>query len=187
MRRATMIFCCLLAVAMAGCGGSTATGGRSSGPPSGGAGATVVAGATVAAGSSGTPASVGSLPAACSLLAKTEIEGVVGHPLMDGTGSGKDCQWQRTDPHQISVALHVLALPGTLGCQTAGGTPITDLGVEAAWHYLPNLSTGSVTACTAGRIQAQISLVGDLVTHTTTEDQLRTAGVALMRLVLPRL
>ena len=190
MRRATVIFCCLLAIAATGCGSSTATGGSSS---SGAPGATVVAGATGAAGptvvvaSSVAPVPAGNLPAACSALTKSEIEGAVGHPVMDGSGSGKDCQWQRTDPHQISVALHLLALPGTLQCQTGGTTPIDGLGAQAGWRYQSNISTGSVTACTSDRLQAQISLVGDLVTHTTTEDQLRTDGVALMRLVLPRL
>jgi hypothetical protein len=184
MRRAPTILGCLVAVALAGCSSSASTSGPSGAAPSSGSGATASA---ASAGSSGTPASVGALPDACSLLTTGEIEGIVGHSVMDGAGSGKDCQWQRTDPHQVSVALHVIALPGTLKCQTVGSAPITDLGVEAAWHYLPDISTGSVTACTSGRLQAQISLVGDLVTHTTTEDQLRADGVALMRLVLPRL
>lgn len=193
MRRATTILGCLVAVALAGCGSSASTSGPSGAAPSSGSGATASAASAAStasaasAGSSGTPASVGALPDACSLLTKTEIEGAVGHSVMDGSGSGKDCQWQRTDPNQISVALHVLALPGTLKCQTGGSTPITDLGVEAGWHYLPDLSTGSVTACTAGRVQAQISLVGDMVTHTTPEDQLRADGVQLIGLVLPRL
>ena len=193
MRRATTIFWCLLAVGMAGCGSSTATGGPSSGLPGSSSGATEVAGSSATPAtpatpaSAGTPVSAGSLPAACSLLTATEIQGIVGHPVMAGDGSGKDCQWQRTDPHQISVALHLLALPGSLKCQTGGSTPITDLGVEAGWHYLPDITTGSVIACTAGRLQAQISLVGDLTTHTTTEDQLKADGVQLMTLVLPRL
>lgn len=187
MRRATTIFCLLLAVGMAGCGSSTGTSGPSSGLAGSSSGATGVAGSSAAPASTGTPVSAGSLPAACSLLTATEIQGIVGHPVMAGDGSGKDCQWQRTDPHQISVALHLLALPGSLKCQTGGSTPITDLGAEAGWHYLPDLTTGSVTACTASRLQAQISLVGDGTTHTTTEDQLKADGVQLMTLVLPRL
>jgi hypothetical protein len=177
MRRATVLGC-LLAVAIAGCGSSAGTGGP--GAPSGGSGA------TASAGTSGSPGAVGSLPDPCSLLTASEIEGIIGHSVKAGFASGgNSCNWDRNDVHTISVDLHLLILPGTLRCQTAGSSPVDSLGVEAAWHYLPNLNTGSVTACPS-RLQVQIVLVGDMVTHTTTEDQLRTDAVQLMGLVLPR-
>ena len=180
MRRATILGC-LVAVAIAGCGSSAGTGGPSGVASSG------ASGATASAGSSGSPGAVGSLPAACSLLTASEIEGIVGHPVEAGFANGANsCNWARKDVHTISVDIHLLILPGTLKCQTGGSSPVDTLGVEAAWHYLPNLSTGSVTACPS-RLQVQVTLVGDMVTHTTTEDQLRADGVQLMGLVLPRL
>ena len=91
-----------------------------------------------------------------------------------------------TDPHTIGVGLNLLTLTGSLKCQTVGSSPIDSLGVEAAWHFTQAAGTGSVIACPS-RLQVQITLVGDNVTHTTSEAMLRADGVQLMGLVLPRL
>lgn len=187
MRRATIVFSCLMSVALAGCGGSAATPatpGSTGAAPTGAAGTTsTVAAMTVSA---PTQAAVGPLPDACTVLTKSEIAGVVGNTVLDGAKSGTNCQWERTDVHKIAVAVHLLVLPGTLKCQIVGATPVDGFDVPAAWHYLSNLTTGSVTACPAGR-QIQITVIGDSTTGTTPEDMLRTDAVALMHIALPRM
>jgi hypothetical protein len=130
---------------------------------------------------------VTALPDACSLLTQAEVEGIVGHPVDAGIVSGSGaCTWNRIDVHHISVVVQVRNLPGTLKCQTAGGTPLDGFGVEAAWHFITAADTGSVTACPS-RVQIQITLVGDNVTDTTPQDMLRADGVQLMHLALPRM
>lgn len=178
MRRATAILFCLVAASLAGCNSSAGTSGPSGPGPTGGSGLTATTG------SLGTPGAVGTLPAACSILTAAEVEGIVGHPVVAGVADGEgSCKWERSDVHNISVALHLLTLPGTLKCQTGGTTPVDGLGVEAGWRYQQNIFTGSITACRS-RQQAQVTLIGDGVTNTTTEDQLRADALQLMTLVL---
>jgi len=184
MRRDIAVLFSVMALAIAGCGSSAATNG-----PAGPAGpaATDTGAAAPAASAPAAAATVGALPDPCSLLTADQISGIVGSQVMAGHGTTDhlQCAWDRTDVHAISVTLHLLVLPGTLQCQIGGDTPV-DVGIQqAGWHYLANLYTGSVTACPS-RLQIQITLVGDLATHTTTEDQLRTDATALMKLVLPK-
>jgi hypothetical protein len=184
MRRAILYF--LVAVSLAGCAGSAGTG-----EPTGASDASsaVPAGSSDAMATSasvGTPAAVGSLPATCSLLTAAEVGGVVGHSVAEGVVDGDgSCKWERTDVHDISVGVRVMTLPGTLQCQTVGTTPMPNLGDQAGWRYQANIFTGSITAC-RGRQQTQVTMIGDLATNTTTEDQLRADAVQLMTLVLGR-
>ena len=183
MRRAVTLLACLLAIAMAGCGSSSGTGGAEGSPGSGGTETPTQAAMSDAA----TQAPLAALPDPCSLLSKDEVSGVLGHAVQDGQPStSNSCNWERTDVHFITADLHLLALPGTLPCQTGRSTPIDGLGVEAAWTYTDVASTGHVVAC-PGRLQVELVLVGDNATHTIPEAELQDKATQLMKLVLPRL
>jgi hypothetical protein len=150
----------------------------------GSAEASATAIASVAATARGT---VAGLPDPCSLLNPAEIQGVLGSAVQAGVPDGSaNCRWEKADLHKITVAIHLLVLPGSVTCQIAASTPVDGLGVPAAWHYVSAAETGSIVACPTGR-QVQITLVGDLLTHTTTEADLKAKATQLMTIVLPRI
>jgi hypothetical protein len=187
MRSAAMASVLLLALAAAGCTSSGATSPAGAGSSDTGSMAGASAAASLAGASAGDGgAAAGALPEACSLLSVDEITGVVGRAVAAGIADGTDgCKWEKVDPHDISVGLHLLSLPGTLTCQIGAKTPIDGLGDQAGWSYITAADTGSVVAC-VGRLQVQVVMIGDLVTHTTTEAGLRDNAIALTKLVLGR-
>jgi hypothetical protein len=175
MRRTITGICVLLALAVAGCGSSSQAAG-----PAGGNGGSVAA---------ATQATAGDVPEACSLLSKAEVEAAVGNPVTEGVPDIlNSCKWETSGPATTSVGLHLLALPDGAECAVgrSGSTPVEGLGVPASWDFVEAADTGSVVACQAGW-QIQVTLVGDIVSHTTTAATLRDAGVQLMGLVLPRM
>jgi hypothetical protein len=190
MRRSSAVFSfiAVVAIAVAGCGGSASTnapGAASAAPASDGAPAAATSSAATPA-AAGTPVTPAALPDPCKLLTADEIKGVVGHTVAAGRANGTgECVWDRSGVSEISVYVKVMILPGTLGCQIGGSKPVDGLGPQAGWSYLAAGNTGSVTVCPS-RLQVKVTLVGDNVTHTTPEDLLRTDAVALMKLALPR-
>jgi hypothetical protein len=182
MRRAIAAVLLLLALVVSACGGSSqvsssATGGEDTAAPPAG---------------TGTPAvpeqSGGSALDACSLLSKAEVEAAVGGTVADGVPDVLNtCKWEKSDPAAIDASLHLLALQGAkcaVGHQ--GSTPVDGLSVAASWDFIEAASTGSVVACKSGW-QVQVTLVGDIINHTTPEATLRGAAVQLMGLVLGRM
>jgi hypothetical protein len=186
-RTATVIVVGLIALVIAGCGGSGATAAPPASPGASTAPETVMASEVASVAPGDTSAAVVTLPDPCSLLTQDEIQGIIGKPVMAGAPDvGNSCHWERTDVHDISVSVHLLDLQGILPCQTGGTSPVDGLGTAAGWRYTDNIGTGSITACQSG-VQVQIVLVGDLTTHTTTADQLKGDATQLMTTVLPRI
>jgi hypothetical protein len=183
VRRTIGIVALVVAVVVAGCSSSSSPtsapfGGSANGGDGGGSGASQPP---------ISPATTGNAPDACTLLARDEIQAAVG-PVMDGTPDVlNSCKWEKADPTGISVALHLLALQNAkCAVGHAGSTPVEGLSVPASWEFVDAATTGSVLACTGGW-QVQVTLVGDIVGHTTPEATLRTDGTQLMSLVLGRM
>lgn len=123
------------------------------------------------------------------MLLKAEVEAAVGSPVAEGVADvANACTWEKSDPAKISVGLHLLGLSDGAKCAAGrqGSSSVTSLGVEASWEFVAAAETGSVVACPAGW-QVQVTLVGDLVSQTTSEASMRAAGETLMSLVLKRM
>jgi hypothetical protein len=186
MRRVATLLLCSLSLVLAGCSGSAATVGPSAPVATEGTSTLATGPAASTASAVETAADLGQLPDPCTLLTADEVAGILGTSVDDGVADvGNSCKWEKSDPHAITVGLHLQALSVGLKCYT-GGTPVSGLGADASWDYTQFAYTGSLVACLPA-VQVQITLVGDLVTHTTTEQQLQAAGVQLMGLVIPRL
>ena len=173
----------VFALVVAGCGSSSQANSPAAAASAGGpTTAPSTAPSTVAT-------TAGAAPDACSLLTKAEVEAATGHPVEDGVPDVvNSCTWEKNDPTMITVGLHLLGLPEGAKCAVGsqGSSPIEGHSVPASWSFIEAATTGSVVACLGGW-QVQVTLVGDLVSHTTTEATLRGAGVQLMGLVLGRM
>jgi hypothetical protein len=91
--------------------------------------------------------------AACSLLTREEIAGIVGNAVEEGGGlTNGDCDWQ-SDPYETSASLVVTATGTQDICVNAlgEGEAVDDLEIPAFWNWSDvQGGGGTISMCTPG-------------------------------------
>lgn len=156
-----------------------------------GSGATDAPPASEAAGLPST-AGGGNLPHACDLLSVSEIEGVVGNPVEEGSGiTTSDCSWG-SDPNEVSAALQTLWTGTQQICTDAleddpDEVVAEGLGAPAFWLWSPiQGGAGTISVCRENG-DFILTTVAAGLDDTPDEAGIRAMAESLAQLVLGRI